>query len=250
MKMFFVTVLLVVYSQTYGQIDHYYFGIDFGLNREINQVVSNDNDYFSCYYRCWSDKDGFYLRNGSFSLSAGVEMKNKMVYEIMFSRQTENVSIQYLLPWYLVSDGSIGMAVNSSRTLFKWSAGVGRRISLGKQFYYIPFLQFSSVLPGYDTDIIVYSDRSNQSYVYNESLRYINENQIFLGFKNTLQWKPSSRWSINLQLGYAQGLSKIYEIHQEIQFLDDPENVSKGHTISRLSHIFASLGTSYIFKKN
>ncbi|MBK8622425.1 MAG: hypothetical protein IPN79_11855 [Saprospiraceae bacterium] len=251
MKILLITLILIMSGRLYAQFDNFYFGVDFGLIRDINQVVSNDNDYFSCWNNCWSDQDGFFSRNGSFSLFAGFEISDNMIFEINFVRQTENVSIQYLLPLNVVSGGGIsGSGIRFSNTLLKWTAGVGRKISIGNELNYIPFFQLSTIYTDNLSSGIFFTEGPNSSFRHNFSMRYFNENQIFLGFKNTLQWKPSSRWSINLQLGYAQGLSKIYEIHQEIQFFDDPENISKGHTISRLSHIFASLGTSYIFKKN
>jgi hypothetical protein len=250
MKILLISLVMMWSGRLYAQFDNYYFSVDFGLIREINQVVSNDNDYFSCWRNCWSDKENFFSRNGSFTLSAGVDVSDNMIFEINFTRQTEYVSIQYLIPLNVGSGGLTGSGSNFSNILLKWTAGVGRKIRIGNKMNYIPFFQLSTIHTDNLSSGIFFAPRPNSFFIHNSSMRYFNENQIFLGFKNTLQWKPSSRWSINLQFGYAQGLSKIYEIHQEIQFFDDPENISKGHTISRLSHIFASLGTSYIFKKN
>lgn len=242
--------MIGIQSQLYGQINNYYIGVDIGLNLDVNQVVSNDNNYFSCWTNCWSEKDDFYQRNGIFSLSAGVELSNKMIYELMFTKQTLNFTSQYLLPVEITSDVVGGGGYAASAPHFKWTAGTGRRIGLGKRFYYIPVLQASYMYVENDITSIFVIEETYQTYTYKESLRNLNENQFFIGIKNTLQWKASNRWSINLQFGYTQGLLKNYELKQEIQFESTPDDISKGHTISRLSHAFASLGTSYIFKMN
>jgi hypothetical protein len=60
MKILLITLVMIWSGRLYAQFDNFYFGVDFGLIREVNQVVSNDNDYFSCWRNCWSDKDNFF----------------------------------------------------------------------------------------------------------------------------------------------------------------------------------------------
>ncbi|MBK6363856.1 MAG: hypothetical protein IPL63_02975 [Saprospiraceae bacterium] len=247
MKVFFVILLFVVNSQLFAQIDHYYFSVDFGLNREFNQVVSNDNDIFSCWTKCWSDKNGFFNRNGIYTFNLGLEASKKITLELSFSKQTRNFSSQYLLPRELVVNQTQGAGIIGSSPEYKWTFGAGWKKYLGKNFYYIPFVQAAYMFSKQETETPQLYTEKFESYTYNETQRYYKDNQFFIGIKNNFQWRPSNRWILNLNLGYFQGLSKFYELNQEIIFSSDPETINSGKKISRLSHGYVSLGFSYMF---
>ena len=153
MKVFFVILLFVVNSQLFAQIDHYYFSVDFGLNREFNQVVSNDNDIFSCWTKCWSDKNGFFNRNGIYTFNLGLEASKKITLELSFSKQTRNFSSQYLLPRELVVNQTQGAGIIGSSPEYKWTFGAGWKKYLGKNFYYIPFVQAAYMFSKQETAV-------------------------------------------------------------------------------------------------
>lgn len=243
-----LSLLCIIFvSKAGAQVNSFYFGFDAGLNYTFNKVLSNDRQYFSCEKECWNERDGFLSRNGIFSFTIGLETSKKMIYELSFSRQTINYNPQFLLPFELIGNGNIGSGIFGSSTENKWSIGAGRKINLGKNFNYVPSIQFAYMFSRQETETPHVITEEYEKYTYNLIERHYRQNQFFAGIKNNFQWRPSRRWILNLTIGYFQGLATFYKVNQEIVFSLDPDTIYKGEKISRLSHSYATIGVAYVF---
>jgi hypothetical protein len=227
-----------------SQIQNYYFGVDFGINKEFINVQSNDMNYFDCQRKCWTDSEGFYKRNGYFNLRIGIISKNKLNFELGFSRLMLNRTAQHFPPDLITSGGSSLGYLGISPEI-KWTLSVGKKYNLGQNVFYYPLGQIAYMLIKNNTDTIYNNVEIFRLYTYREFEQSLNQNHFFIGLKNKFEVQLSKRLKMNASLAYNQGLTKNYYIKQEIQLNQEPKTTFFGSKSSRLSHAFISIGLDY-----